>query len=144
VEHDRGIDRRTGLAILDRDECLRLLRSHHLGRLGVVFGGSPLVLPVNYAMDGDRVVFRSNPGTKLHGALGGDVAFEIDDADNLYHSGWSVVVTGRAVAVDESDHARLARLPLRPWGPGDKSTWVAIEPVSITGRRIIPAEVARG
>lgn len=140
---DRRLDPRTRLEILDRAECLRLLHTEHIGRLGVVFGGAPLVLPVNFAMDGERVVFLTNRGTKMFAALGHEVAFEIDDADPLYHSGWSVVVTGTATEVPEEERARLSHLPLRPWGPGAKTTMVAITPTAITGRRIATREVAR-
>jgi hypothetical protein len=54
-----------------------------------------------------------------------------------------VVVTGTAVEPPESEHARLSRLPLRPWGPGKKPTWIAIDAIAITGRRIPLREVAR-
>jgi nitroimidazol reductase NimA-like FMN-containing flavoprotein (pyridoxamine 5'-phosphate oxidase superfamily) len=140
---DRRLDPRSRLEILGRDECLALLRSQHIGRLGVIFGGAPMVLPVNFAMDGERVVFLTSRGTKMHGALGHEVAFEIDDADPLYHSGWSVVVTGTATEVADADRARLSHLPLRSWGPGEKTTMIAIDPVSITGRRIGARQSAR-
>jgi uncharacterized protein len=133
------IDRRTNLEVVRRDECVRLLQSHHLGRLAVVIDGRPVVFPVNYAMDGDRVVFRTAAGTKLHGANEREVAFEIDDADTRYHTGWSVVVVGIAEDVDDAPtRARYATLPVRPWGEGDKPHWIRIRPRAITGRRIPP------
>jgi nitroimidazol reductase NimA-like FMN-containing flavoprotein (pyridoxamine 5'-phosphate oxidase superfamily) len=125
------------LDAIDPDECLALLERHHIGRIGVVVDGQPLVLPVNYAMSGSDVVFRSDEGTKLHGALGGRVAFEIDGHDNVYHEGWSVLVVGRAEAV--SDRARLRQyeqLPLVPW-TGPKARWVRIHADAVTGRRIV-------
>jgi uncharacterized protein len=54
------IDRRTGLEELDRDECLRLLARCSLGRVGIVVSGRPLMFPVNFTLDGEAVVFRSN------------------------------------------------------------------------------------
>lgn len=137
-----GLDPRTHLEVLPRDDCLQFLAHHHLGRLGVVADGQPIVLPVNYALDGESIVFRSDEGTKLHAALGQAVAFEIDGADNLAHAGWSVLVTGRATVVPDRDHERLGRLPLGPWCPGPKATWVRIVPSSITGRRINARAVA--
>ena len=47
------IDNRSGFEVLDRRECLRLLAGEDVGRVGVVEAGSPLVLPVNFGMDGD-------------------------------------------------------------------------------------------
>ena len=79
---------------LSREECLRLLATQEFGRLAVVEDGQPLVFPVNFAVDGDIVVFRADPGTKLAAASLGRVAFEVDDVDVTTRSGWSVVVVG--------------------------------------------------
>jgi nitroimidazol reductase NimA-like FMN-containing flavoprotein (pyridoxamine 5'-phosphate oxidase superfamily) len=46
--------------ILNRFECDRLLRSNRVGRIGFVADGWPTVLPVNYVMDGDSVVLRTD------------------------------------------------------------------------------------
>ena len=125
------------LVHLTHEECRSLLAAHSVGRLAVVVNDQPLVFPVNYAYTGSRIVFRSDPGTKLHAAGGGRVAFEIDSADALYHDGWSVLVTG--VAAEETDPQRLhayERLGIRPWGPGEKSHWITIRGGAVTGRRI--------
>jgi nitroimidazol reductase NimA-like FMN-containing flavoprotein (pyridoxamine 5'-phosphate oxidase superfamily) len=125
------------LEAIPADECLQLLADHHFGRLAVVVDGQPLVFPVNYALSGTQVVFRTDPGTKLHAADGARVAFEIDSADALYHEGWSVLVVG--TAYEEHDPMRLRALdglPLAPWGPGPKSHWMCIRRGAITGRRI--------
>ena len=117
---------------------LAWLASHGVGRLAVVVDGQPLIFPVNYAFTGTLVVFRSDPGTKLHAAVGQRVAFEIDSADTLTHDGWSVLVTGIAVEETEPSHVRtLEQLKLRPWGPGPKSHWVCIRGGAITGRRLV-------
>lgn len=138
------IDTRTGLEVLDRDECVALLARSSLGRIAIVVGGRPLVFPVNFTLDGDAVVFRSDAGTKLHGARNAPVAFECDGVDSVYHTGWSVLLTGNAEEVrNEAELARLARLPLGPWCPGPKSTWLRIRPRVLTGRRIPPHGHAR-
>jgi uncharacterized protein len=135
------VDPRTRIDVLSREVCLQYLAMHHLGRLAVVVDGQPLVFPVNYALDGASIVFRTDGGTKLHAALGGPVAFEVDEADNVWHAGWSVVVSGHAHTVPSDEHARLRRLPLGPWCPGPKETWVRIVADAITGRRINAREV---
>ena len=134
-----GIDSRTGLEELGRDECLELLARAPLGRLGVVVGGRPLVFPVNFTLDGTAVVLRTDEGTKLYAARNGPVAFECDGIDRMYHTGWSVVVLGDAEEVrDPREVARLEGLPLGPWCPGPKPTWLRIRAKTITGRRIPP------
>jgi len=133
------IDRRTGLEELDRDDCLQLLARAPLGRLAVVVGGRPLVFPVNFTLDGDAVVLRTDEGTKLYAARNDPVAFECDGVDRMYHTGWSVLVLGDAEEVrNPSEIARLERLPLGPWCPGPKPTWLRIRAKTITGRRIPP------
>jgi uncharacterized protein len=136
-----GAEPTTSLVVLDVDECLRLLADHHLGRLAVTVGLQPMVFPVNYALAGRDVVFRTDIGTKLYSAAGRRVAFEIDGADTTHHGGWSVLVLG--VAVEEQDPIRrgaLARLPLEAWRPGPNAHWMRIRSDAITGRRIARPE----
>ena len=105
----------------------------------MVDGGSPAVFPVNYAVDGEAVVFRTAEGTKLHSGPRGRVVFEIDDFDRDARTGWSVVVAGRLEEVRPYDAETLERvtgLPLAPWAQGDKPHWMRLVPDRITGRRL--------
>ena len=132
-----NIDPRTGLETLDRDECLRLVRSSTLGRIAVQVDGQPLVFPVNFTLDGADVVLRTDEGTRLYKTRGSLVAFECDEADGMYHTGWSVIFTGRSVEVlDPAEFARLRSLPLGPWCPGPNPVILRISARTITGRRI--------
>jgi nitroimidazol reductase NimA-like FMN-containing flavoprotein (pyridoxamine 5'-phosphate oxidase superfamily) len=130
---------RNGLEVLDRGECLRLLGSATLGRVGLSSGALPCVLPVNFRLVGDDIVFRTGAGTKLEAATrNAVVAFEVDDMDPLTHEGWSVMVTGVARAV--TDHDELMdvdphRIP--HWAPSPNGHVVAISTDIVTGRRIV-------
>ena len=132
-------DIRTGMEEIDRGDCLRLLAMHSpaVGRLALIIDGDPMIFPVNYGLVEDRVVLRSGEGSKLQAALGVHrVAFEIDDADEEAH-GWSVVVTGRCQAVTSTTQLMILRgARLDTYAGGDKSTWIMIEPDTITGRRV--------
>lgn len=79
-------------------------------------------------VDGQSVVFRTGPGTKLAATVrGSPVAFEADAIDEVWREGWSVLVQGVAVQVTAREELdRLRRLPLRPWAGGDKSHYVRI------------------
>lgn len=129
---------RNGLEVLDRDECLRLLAQAHLGRVGLTSGALPLILPVNFRLVDDEVLFRSSTGTKLDVATRNTVvSFEVDDFDPLSHSGWSVVVTGRARQLDpEEAAAQERRAPIARWAPGADGHTVAVSTELVTGRRI--------
>lgn len=138
------IDARTGLEVLYGDECRRLLGQRHVGRLGVAVAGRPVILPVNYVVDAEgTIVFRTDEGLKLRSALRGTmVAFEIDETDTTYHTGWSVLVTGVAEEIDRpEDVEHVEGLGLRPWAPGPKAHYLRIRPLTMTGRRIQPAHV---
>ena len=121
-------------------ECLRLLATQQVGRLGFVCDGRPDVLPVNYVLDGDAVVFATSPGAKLWGVTRTPVAFEVDWIDPLTRSGWSVVIHGLAQEITGLDSAavieRIRALPLSPWPGGERLNPVRLPVTSISGRRV--------
>jgi uncharacterized protein len=122
-------------------ECLEILDRNTLGRIAIVVSNQPLIFPVNYAMSGRVVVFRTASGTKLVNAPEARVAFEIDGYDPATGAGWSVMVQG--VARDATEHydpvswAAHAVSP-EPVAPGAKNYLIAIAPTKITGRRFSP------
>jgi uncharacterized protein len=128
---------RNGLEVLDRDASLQLLAQATLGRIGVTDRALPTILPVNFWFDGERILVRTGVGTKLHAAAAGTVvAFEVDDFDPLYHSGWSVVVTGPALEItDPAELDGLRHVPLPQWAPIAGHV-IAIDPAIVSGRRI--------
>lgn len=133
------IDDRTGLEALDVVECLRLLGTQYIGRIGLVHDGQAYVLPVNYALDGPDVVFRTAVGSTFHRVVRSrEVVFEIDSADPAYHTGWSVLGVGVAhEVVDPVEIERLAHLALRPWSRAHVPGWIRVRFSRLTGRRIV-------
>jgi nitroimidazol reductase NimA-like FMN-containing flavoprotein (pyridoxamine 5'-phosphate oxidase superfamily) len=129
---------------LDREECLECLATRRVGRVAVVVDdGSPLVVPVNYAVDAETVVFRTGPGLKLAGLRTQPLSFQVDDHDPYRRTGWSVLIRGIAFEIEETD----ATEDPGPWVPGEKAHWVRVMPMEITGRRVLwsgPAVDARG
>lgn len=123
---------------LDRNTCLRLLRGAVIGRVAWDAGdGRISVLPVNFVVDGDSVVFRSAEGGKLAAARKRRTAsFEVDDVEPALRTGWSVLVSGTAEVVgDAAAIRRLERLPLAPWPPmAPESRFVRIRLEEVTGR----------
>jgi uncharacterized protein len=131
-----------GLEILPVDECLRLLASVPVGRVGFVADGEVVVLPVNHFVDGQDVIFRTAHGSKVSAAEGQNhAAFEADYYNEQIQSGWSVLVNGRMEVVDaEADIQRLAlilsRLRVYPWVTAVRHPfWMRIRPTSVSGRQ---------
>ncbi|WP_229698528.1 helix-turn-helix domain-containing protein [Wenjunlia tyrosinilytica] len=124
---------------LDPAECRTLLSTHGVGRLAVTTSEGPAVVPVNYTLVDDSVVFRTAPHALPSQASGKEVAFEVDHIDDALSQGWSVLVVGRAQQVTDPEEARglgeLARS--RPWwSPESRDLWMRITPRRTTGRRI--------
>ncbi len=127
------------LVRLDRATCLELLASRRTGRLAYVArAGVPDVVPVNLALDGDRLLVRSGPGPKLQAAERREVlAVEVDDVDEDRRTGWSVVVAGRARRLHTTEAARIPDDVLPDvWARGPRSSVIAIELTRVDGRRL--------
>jgi nitroimidazol reductase NimA-like FMN-containing flavoprotein (pyridoxamine 5'-phosphate oxidase superfamily) len=132
-------DGRTRVNELTREEALHLLQHQsYVGRIGFMFQGQLLVLPVNYLAEADAIFFCTTEGTKLSAVRDGiEVAFEVDSSRPLYHSGWSVLVNGTATEVTDADELdRLRRGPLKSWAVPSSQHWVRISIDSIAGRQI--------
>ena len=129
-----------GLRVLAFADCLDKLASVPVGRIGFLSAGEVVILPVNHAIDGHSVVFRTAEGSKLASAgLGYPVTYEADAYDAATEAGWSVVVQGYAdVVEDDADRRRLDGLGLRSWGGNARPYWVRVRPLSVTGRQTPP------
>jgi nitroimidazol reductase NimA-like FMN-containing flavoprotein (pyridoxamine 5'-phosphate oxidase superfamily) len=106
--------------------------------VGATSHALPIILPVNYRLVHDRVVFRTSPGTKLAlAAAGAVVAFEVDDVDPMSHAGWSVLAVGRATVVTSPEEvAQLATVGIPRWADGSEERYIAIATTELTGREI--------
>ena len=128
-----------GLEVLSDSECVRLLQSNDVGRLGVVDREvRPLIFPVNYFFDEGVVVFRTAPGSKLDLAPGAPVCFEIDGLEPDGGGAWSVLVKGLAHDITDPRSAPTGRMklwPVRPLAPGSREHWIGVWANEITGRR---------
>lgn len=127
-----------GLEVLDRAECLSLLRSVPLGRIVFTDRALPAVQPVNFVVAFGSVIIRTSAGSKLAAAARhAIVAFEVDEYDTVTRTGWSVVIVGQAEVVsDPIEIESLAGLPLETWAPGQRNHYIRIRPELVTGRRI--------
>ena len=132
---------------LASDEALALLQTggQPVGRLVVSVAGEPSVFPLNYALDGDAIVFRTKVGTKLSGITRSLATFQVDQIDAAGR-GWSVTFEGLAQEVLDADpaafQARLEALQLDTWPGGDRSHVVRITPYAMRGSSWTAVEAA--
>ena len=129
------------LQALGPTECFDLLEAGGVGRVGFASADGVVIVPVNFALTGNSIFFRTAPDTLL--ALHGDgrLSFQVDHFDQVLHEGWSVLVHGHAHLVkDEREVKHLEdAAPLQPWAGGARDVYVRIAPTSISGRRIQPS-----
>ena len=126
------------LQVLSDAECMDLLKEQVVGRVAWNEPEGPIVMPVNYAIEGSSIIFRTAIDTKLARQLHlGFASFQIDEHDDFTQSGWSVLVRGVLSCVDtratERDESKVM-----PWAEGERHFLMRITPLIITGRRIIP------
>jgi nitroimidazol reductase NimA-like FMN-containing flavoprotein (pyridoxamine 5'-phosphate oxidase superfamily) len=122
---------------LEPSECLRLLRSARLGRIGMCTPAGPQVLPVNYrVLDGNILLRTDLYSAVAAGTKDATVAFEVDELDDRLDEGWSVLVVGRGEHVEGRAEVRALfdRLD-SPWAPGSRPLVARIVPSEVTGRR---------
>ena len=130
--------------VLDSSQCWALLRDSPFGRLGVIVDGRPEIFPVNHLVDHGSILFRSAAGTKVAASVGQPVVFEIDGYDPTEAHAWSVMVSGVARRVtDTDDLIDVMQAPLHPWHQGSKPHFVRIVTESVTGRRYAVSGTAR-
>ncbi|WP_285622718.1 pyridoxamine 5'-phosphate oxidase family protein [Actinoallomurus iriomotensis] len=91
--------------MLGRDACLSLLRSVDVGRVAwAADDGEVTVVPVNFALTGEDIVFRTAAGGKLDAVRSGrTISFEADDLEPALRAGWSVLAVGHAELTAEPD-----------------------------------------
>jgi nitroimidazol reductase NimA-like FMN-containing flavoprotein (pyridoxamine 5'-phosphate oxidase superfamily) len=129
---------------LGEAECLRLLAAGGVGRIGYSGRFGPTILPVNFALHGQTIVFR----TGQHSPMGEDlrtgmadaaykVAFEVDEISPATREGWSILVQGAAHHLDSAaELATVRETGVQPWPGGEKDLFIRIVPDRVTGRRI--------
>lgn len=124
---------------LSEHECRAHLVDRQVGRAAVVAPDGPHIIPVNYAVVDEAIVFRTSPFSLL-ATYGRDavIAFEIDHFDEVSRQGWSVLARGRTDAVLDSrqiDHIRRIWEPT-PWAGGIRNLFLRLTIRELSGRRV--------
>jgi nitroimidazol reductase NimA-like FMN-containing flavoprotein (pyridoxamine 5'-phosphate oxidase superfamily) len=132
------------LEVLDEAECLRLISPGGIGRLAYLGRYGLTVLPVNYRIYEGAIMFRtaqdSPTGEDLRTGIAHaeyQVAFEIDEIDEVAREGWSVLIHGPAHHMTSAeDRAAVRASGVEPWPGGEREHAISITPRQISGRRL--------
>ena len=120
--------------VLTEEECWAFLRGQELGRLAFHHGDGVEITPVNFAVAGEHVVFRTGDGSKFSDLVQDPmVAFEVDStAEEVAES---VVCRGVVIELSGEQALMTDQLRLRPWVSTRKTHVMAIRVTEISGRR---------
>ena len=119
---------------LTLEECWEFLATQELGRLAFRLLDETHIVPVNFAVDGRTLLFRTDAGSKLFGVeLGAQVAFEADEI--VGETARSVVVRGRPRRLEDVEAHRADQVPLHVWLDTPKYYVVEVTPEEVSGRR---------
>jgi nitroimidazol reductase NimA-like FMN-containing flavoprotein (pyridoxamine 5'-phosphate oxidase superfamily) len=124
---------------LPRHQSESLLRAGSAGRIAVCTFDGPYVVPVNYSVVDESIVFRTTEDSFLatH-APNAIVALEVDQFDYENHRGWSVVARGQAHRIGnlrELEHV-LAMWEPRTWADGPRTAFIKFPWKDLTGKRL--------
>ena len=125
--------------LLSASKCRQLLGAGVFGRLGVCTPAGPIILPVNYSVVSESIIFRTSAdGVVSRHDWKQRMAFEVDHVDYVEQRGWSVLAVGVAQRVeDEAELARIRRIwAPRPWASGARPLFVKLPWEELTGRRL--------
>jgi uncharacterized protein len=123
---------------LSKQECTARLLAASVGRVAVCTHHGPVIIPVNYLMHEETVMFRTAPYTVLAGHAWDQAAFEIDELDHDMRRGWSVLARGRASPIEDPESIEAAQLlnQLAPWAAGSRRMFIGITPDTLSGREV--------
>ncbi|MCX6395785.1 MAG: pyridoxamine 5'-phosphate oxidase family protein [Propionibacteriales bacterium] len=135
------------LHTLSEAQCRGLLTDASTGRVAVVAPDGPHIVPVNFALVDESLVFRTSPFTLLASyAEVGTIAFEVDHTDATTRTGWSVVARGRATVVrDSAELAHIRRVwePM-PWAAGERNLHLRLKYTELSGRSLSGLDAGPG
>jgi nitroimidazol reductase NimA-like FMN-containing flavoprotein (pyridoxamine 5'-phosphate oxidase superfamily) len=126
------------IEVLEVSECRRLLVTSNVGRLGYATPDEQRIVPLNYVVFDEHLVFRTSSENDIARFVPGrPVAFEVDDMDGFLQSGWSVLACGTA---DELPRESLRAMDVgetpEPWAEGVRPLYLQIPLTRLTGRRV--------
>jgi hypothetical protein len=116
---------------LSERECWQLLATASVGRLALSVRALPVIMPVQYYLDGRRLAACLGHHALPERALDETViAFAVDAIDPVTKAGWSVQVQGRSVI------PRGLRIGTDCGWPASAAQVVQIQPGTISGHRV--------
>jgi nitroimidazol reductase NimA-like FMN-containing flavoprotein (pyridoxamine 5'-phosphate oxidase superfamily) len=120
-------------------ECRALLIREQTGRVAVATPDGPHIVPLNYSVVDESIIFRTTPFSMLATyGRNAQLAFEVDRFREPNRVGWSVVARGRAdVVLDPEELSHIRKIwPPDPWADGPRNLHLRLTWKQLTGRSL--------
>ena len=120
-------------------ECRALLIREQTGRVAVATPDGPHIVPLNYSVVDEAIIFRTTPFSMLATyGRNAKLAFEVDRTREPRKVGWSVVARGRAdVVLDPEELSHIRQIwPPDPWADGPRHLHIRLSWKELTGRSL--------
>lgn len=129
--HPTGTGR---LVELSSDECWDLAGTVPVGRLAWTGPHAPVVVPMNFALDGRSVRIRTTAySAAARECDESQVAFQVDLVDPGERQGWSVLFQGTA----HFEYGAADPAATEPWLRGPRTLSLRIDVDTVSGRRLV-------
>lgn len=130
-------------AELSYAQCRELIGSGVLGRVAFADDHGIAVLPVNYSVVNESIIFRTSAYSTLarvpiHETKTAAVSFQVDQVDYDTKTGWSVLARGATEVIDDDDelaHIKRTWDP-EPWASGPRPIYIRLRFKELSGRRL--------
>lgn len=128
------------------EQCWEHLSRCTVGRMAYNDRDGPVVVPLNYCVADGRIFVRTASYDQLAIHLPHQqAAFEVDQVDEHAHSGWSILLRGRAEHVVVGLGGPSTGWPNpAPWPEGVRRMTFSLLPREITGRILTPSAIRPG
>ncbi|HXY28772.1 MAG TPA: pyridoxamine 5'-phosphate oxidase family protein [Acidimicrobiales bacterium] len=130
---------------ITRTECLDLIARTSVGRVALVVGALPEIVPVNFQVAGETVVFGVHSASVLAQDLEGTVvAFQVDSFDTERECGWHVHAIGTLGEVLGADELAVAGAVVPPsWTRGEEVERVVQIELTVVSGYVVEAPETR-
>ena len=138
-EREHGDRVMAELRELSYAECRGLLVRQRAGRVAVATPDGPHIIPLNYSVVDESIVFRTTAFSVLATyGRNAKLAFEVDYFRDETQLGWSVVARGRAdVVTDPEELARIRKVcDPSPWADGARNLFFRLTWKELSGREL--------
>ncbi|MGW4754725.1 pyridoxamine 5'-phosphate oxidase family protein [Streptomyces chartreusis] len=119
-------------------EALWLVEGSSLGRLVYPQRGQSAIRPARHVWEYGRLIVRAPVRAA---ALPETVTYQVDEIRVVGGTGWTVTLSGPAEVIGDPDEAAHYRRTLTGWTHGPHDTVLCLRPTTVSGFRLLRAEV---